>query len=66
MSHFWNTDVTSYDGIVVYGIPYIMQRLEEKLKKELKPGARVVSYSFPFPNWEPTAKEKAVYLYRQN
>ena len=66
MSNFWNTDVSSYDGIVVYGIPYIMQRLEEKLKKELKPGARVVSYSFPFPNWEPTAKEKAVYLYRQN
>lgn len=65
MSNFWNADISGYDGVVVYGIPYIMQRLEEKLQKELRPGARVVSYSFPFPNWEPAAKEKAVYLYKQ-
>lgn len=64
MENFWSADISKYDGVVVYGIPYIMTRLEEKLKKELKPGARVVSYSFPFPNWEPSAKEKAVYLYR--
>lgn len=63
MSNFWDVDTSQFDGIVVYGIPYIMTRLEEKLKKELRPGARVVSYSFPFPNWEPTKKEKAVYLY---
>ena len=65
MSNFWDVDVSQFDGVVVYGIPYIMTRLEEKLKKELRPGARVVSYSFPFPNWEPTAKEKAVYLYKK-
>ncbi len=63
MSNFWDVDTSQFDGIVVYGIPYIMTRLEEKLKRELRPGARVVSYSFPFPNWEPTKKEKAVYLY---
>ncbi len=65
MSNFWDVDTSQFDGVVVYGIPYIMTRLEEKLKKELKPGARVVSYSFPFPNWEPTSKEKAVYLYKK-
>ncbi len=65
MSNFWDVDVSVFDGVVVYGIPYIMTRLEEKLKRELKPGARVVSYSFPFPNWEPTQKEKAVYLYKK-
>ncbi len=65
MSNFWDVDTSQFDGVVVYGIPYIMTRLEEKLKKELRPGARVVSYSFPFPNWEPTKKEKAVYLYKK-
>ena len=65
MENFWNTDISKYDGVVVYGIPYIMNRLEEKLKKELKSGARVVSYSFPLPKWEPSAKEKAVYLYKK-
>lgn len=66
VSNFWNVDVSLFDGLIIYGIPYMMSRLEEKLRKELKPGARVVSYSFPFPNWEPAAKEKAVYLYCQS
>lgn len=65
MGDFWDADTSQFDGVVVYGIPYIMSRLEEKLRRELRPGARVVSYSFPFPNWEPTAKEKAVYLYKK-
>ncbi len=66
MRNFWDADLSSFDGVVVYGIPYIMSRLEEKLRKELKPGARVVSNAFPFPNWEPIAKEKTIYLYRQS
>ena len=65
MGNFWDVDTSEFDGIVVYGIPYIMARLEEKLKRELRPGSRVVSYSFSFPSWAPTAKEKAVYLYKK-
>jgi len=33
----------------------VMGRLEEKLRSELKPEARVVSNSFRFPTWEPEA-----------
>lgn len=64
-SNFWNADISAYDGIVIYGIPYIMERLEAKLRKELRSGARVVSYSFPFPNWAPDTSDKHVFLYRQ-
>lgn len=64
-NNFWTVDVSRFDAVTVYGIPYIMQRLEKKLRTELKSGARVVSYSFPFPHWEPVKKEKRVYLYRQ-
>lgn len=63
--NFWSADLSRYDAVVIYGIPYIMARLEKKLRDELRPGARVVSYSFSFPNWAPIQKEKMVYLYRQ-
>lgn len=65
MENFWDINASSFDGVVIFGIPYIMARLETKLRKELKPGARVVSLSFSFPNWELSAKESGVYLYRK-
>ncbi|MEK7087932.1 MAG: methyltransferase domain-containing protein [Patescibacteria group bacterium] len=65
MENFWNVDLSSFDGIVIYGIPYIMPRLEKKLRAELRPGARVVSLAFQFPNWPLSAKEKGIYLYER-
>lgn len=65
-SNFWKEDFSQFDAVAIYGIPYIMRRLEKKLRAELRPGARVVSYSFPFPNWSPTQSAHSVYLYRQS
>ena len=65
MSNFWDADVSQYDAVVIYGISYIMPRLERKLRAELRPGARVVSYSFPFPNWQHEKADRRVYLYRK-
>lgn len=62
---FLRVDLSSYDGVVVYGIPYIMGRLERKLRAELRPGARVVSHAFRFPNWEPVRADRGAYLYIQ-
>jgi cyclopropane fatty-acyl-phospholipid synthase-like methyltransferase len=49
---FWHQDFSSFDVVTVYGIGHIMGLLEKKLLRELRPGARVVSNSFPFPTWE--------------
>lgn len=65
MENFWNADLSSFDGVVIYGISYIMPKLEKKLRAELRPGARVVSNAFKFPSWEPAAKDRGVYLYIQ-
>lgn len=65
MENFWKADISKYDAIVIYGISYIMPRLERKLRVELRPGARVVSYSFPFPTWQHEKEDRRVYLYRQ-
>jgi ribosomal protein L11 methylase PrmA len=60
---FWRENFSSYDVIVVYGISYIMKRLERKLRREVKPGTRVVTNYFPFPTWKPKKKYKNVALY---
>jgi len=62
---FWRVDYSSFDVVLIFGIFYIMRRLEKKLREELKPGARVVSNAFTFPTWVPEKKEGGVYLYRQ-
>ena len=61
--NFWNSDLSGFNVVSVFGIKYMMSKLEAKLKKELKPGARVVSNYFVFPNWKHSKKEGNAYLY---
>lgn len=50
--NFWGQDLSSYQTITLFGMPHMMKRLQGKLTKELKPGARVVSHQFMFPDWQ--------------
>lgn len=63
--NLWQTNFSEYDVVVLFGMTYIMHDLERKLQRELKPGARVVANSFPFPTWKATQKKDSVYLYTQ-
>jgi protein-L-isoaspartate O-methyltransferase len=62
----WLADLSQYDVIVVYFIPRLMKKLEEKLLHELKPGAQVISVFFTFPTWKLAAERGAIRLYRKN
>lgn len=62
---FWTQDFSSFDVVFIYGITHIMKKLEKKLQKELKPGAKVVSFIFSFPNWQPVIKENGIYIYQR-
>lgn len=50
--NFWWEDVADADVVLLFLITHQMAKMEKKLKKELKPGARVISGSFKFPNWQ--------------
>lgn len=63
---FWKADVKEADIITFYGIIGIMGKMERKLLAELKPGARVVSYSFAFSKWQPEKHESGIFLYRKS
>lgn len=63
LGDYWKKDLSKFDYITIYGTFHIMNGLEKKLIKELKPGAKVVSNHFQFPNWEAEKKQNDVYLY---
>jgi cyclopropane fatty-acyl-phospholipid synthase-like methyltransferase len=60
-------DLKDADVVTLFLLGHVNAWLEGKLRSELKPGARVVSYAFPMPNWVPTAEEgqdgRGVYLW---
>jgi SAM-dependent methyltransferase len=51
--NFWSKDTCEADIVFCYLFPDVMERLAEKLERELRPGARVVSCNFPLPGWYP-------------
>jgi len=52
---FFKADISQADVIFCYLFPSVMNRLSEKFKKELKPGAKIYSLAFAMSDW-PGAK----------
>lgn len=70
--NLFKTSVHDADVIYVFGLSRQLQdKLRPKLERELRSGARVISYSFPITVWtpsqidKPTAKHIAIYLYER-
>tara|TARA_B100000315_G_C14576839_1_gene588326 strand:+ start:1158 stop:1688 length:531 start_codon:yes stop_codon:yes gene_type:complete len=61
--NFWNQNFSDFDIITIFQIGKIMPKLESKLQKELKKGAKVISNIWIFPNWKYKEKKGEVYLY---
>ena len=61
---FWPAKLSEFNIVTVFGIDYIMNRLGRKLRRELKPGAKVISFAFPFHDWQEVQKERGVFLYK--
>ena len=75
----FNTDVSEATVVTLYLLPHTVNQLEGKLRRELRPGTRVLSHDYPIAGWLPETsqsldepeKRKAtgeptatVYLYR--
>jgi len=61
---FWRADLSRYDLITVFQVGFIMGRLEAKVKRELRAGARIVSHHWRFPALAPEVARNDIYLYR--
>lgn len=47
---YWSADVSRADMVFIFSAQPYMNRLLNKLEKELKPGSLVISYGFSFPS----------------
>ena len=67
---FYKVSLKKADVVICFLTPMAMRKLSPKFKKELKKGARIVSYAFPLKDWtpltinKPKTKSVAVYLYQ--
>ena len=61
---FWEADLSKTTVVLLYQIPDSMKRLEEKLRRELPSGARVVSHAFLFTTWQPAETHGKIRLYK--
>ena len=67
---FWE-DLAPANAVFLFGASskHIRPKLIDKLKTELKPGAKVISYIFPIPGWQatlvdrPSKKDFSIYIY---
>ncbi len=59
----WSVDLSPFSIVVVYPMPDIMLPLEQKLQKELKKGAKVLTNYYAFPNWIHREFKDKIYLY---
>jgi SAM-dependent methyltransferase len=60
---FWDVNFENFDIIILYQLPYVMKRLDSKLQKELKPGAKVICNGFTLPNWKAHLQKEKIYVY---
>lgn len=63
--NFFGQDLSDFDIITSFQINFVMPGLENKLRKELKKGARVISNTWKFPSWKPKRRLGDVYLYQK-
>jgi len=61
---FWRADLSRFDVVTLFQGSFVMRRLEAKLRKELAPGARVVSDYWGFPTMTPERMHGTVACYR--
>jgi hypothetical protein len=61
--NFWAATYEDADIVFVYLLPWKMGKLKRKLEKELKPGTKVVSNSFIFPEWKIVDKDEKNHVY---
>ena len=50
---FRKADLKEADLVFCYLFPDVMRTTAKKLTQDLKPGTRVISCNFPFPDWKP-------------
>jgi len=61
--NMWTIDLSDVDVLTLYCISDKMEKLKKKIKAEMRPGSKVISCAFTFPDWQYSKKCGKIYLY---
>lgn len=68
--NLYKENLAPADAVYFFGMPYVLnEKFCQKLRKELRPGTKIISYSFKLTDWppklidKPSANDLPVYLY---
>lgn len=71
LKNLFKENLSSADVVYIFGMPdKLKTKMREKLERELKLGARVITYAFPIKDWTPEIVDKpnerdiSIYLYK--
>lgn len=70
--NFYSQDLSDADAIFCYLTSWGLKKLKTKFEKELKQGAKIVSYSYAIEGWQPILKDRPskesvpIYLYTKH
>lgn len=62
--NIFNRNYEDADIVYIYLLSKGVQKLESKLRKELKKGSVVITQTYHFPNWKPYRKIEDFWFYR--
>jgi len=66
--NFLKQNLSDADIIFCFLVGKVMPKVKEKLKNNLKPGTKIISYAFAFPSWQPykilETKPSKTYFYK--
>lgn len=60
---FWQHNLAPYDIITIYGVTSMMKNMQQKIWDEAKPGCKIISNYFQFPDWQEKDEQNSVYVY---
>ncbi len=63
---FWEENLGLYDIVSIYGMAAIMDELEKKFTRELRPSTLVISNGFKIPHWNTWKEEEHLYIYKKH
>ena len=61
----WRAELETFDIVTIYLTAHIMQRVEQKLRKETRPGTKIVVNYFQLPKWKSIKQKNTLYLYEK-
>ncbi len=67
LQDIYTVDLSKADVITMFLFQHVNDRLDEKFRRELKDGARIVSYVWILKGWKPSHTDpvKRLYLYKK-